>query len=103
MKATDAILEIVRLGRGTRPASLENRETEEAINLSLALLTELCVQQDRIDRLERLLAERTSMPLEELRATDYPQGPAAAERAEALEALVLRVLRVRVDPRATGP
>lgn len=103
MKSGDAILEIARLGRGTRPASLENRETEEVLNIALALLTELCVQQDRIDRLERLLAERTGMPLAELRATDYTGGAAGEERAAATEALMLRALRIRVDARTEAP
>ncbi|MEO8751128.1 MAG: hypothetical protein ABI624_00460 [Casimicrobiaceae bacterium] len=100
MKSADAILALTQLGRGERPFSLENRETEEVLNLCLALLMEVSVAFDRIDRLERLLAERTALPLAELRALDYPDGIAAEERQEATSALIARVLRIRFDPRA---
>jgi hypothetical protein len=100
VKNSDAIVALTQLARGERRYSLENRETEEVLNLSLALLTELSVAFDRIDRLERLLAERTGLPLAELRAIDYPEGAAAEERQEATNALMMRVLRIRLDPRA---
>ncbi len=102
MKASDAIVELVRLGRGERRYSLEDRETEEVLNIALALLVELTVALERIDRLERLLAERTGLPLEELRSLDYAEGPAADERREATDALLARVLRIRLDPRAAA-
>jgi hypothetical protein len=101
VKSSDAIVALTQLARGERRYSLENRETEEVLNLSLALLTELSVAFDRIDRLERLLAERTGLPLAELRAIDYPEGAAAEERQEATNALMMRVLRIRLDPRAS--
>jgi hypothetical protein len=100
MKAADAIVALTQLARGERRYSLENRETEDVLNLSLALLTELAVAFDRIDRLERVLAERTEMSLDELRTIDYLDGPAAAEREDATNALMARVLRIRLDPRA---
>ena len=101
MKSGDAIVALIQLARGERRYSLENRETEEVLNLSLALLTELSVAFDRIDRLERVLAERTGMPLAELRSIDYPEGPAADEREDSMNALMARVLRIRIDPRTT--
>jgi hypothetical protein len=70
------------------------------LNIVLALLAELGVAFDRIDRLERVVAERAGMSLAELRATDYPEGPAAEEREDAMNALIARVLRIRLDPRA---
>ena len=102
MKTADAIVALTQLARGERPYSLENREAEDVLNLSLALLMELSVALDRIDRLERLLAERTDMDLNELRATDYAEGPAAQEREDATNALIARVLRIRLDPRTRG-
>ena len=101
MKTTEAIAALTQLARGERRYSLENRETEEVLNLSLALLTELSVAFDRIDRLERVLAERTGIALTELRNLDYPDGPAADERTEATNALIARVLRIRFDPRSS--
>jgi hypothetical protein len=47
------------------------------LNIALALLTELGVAFDRIDRLERVLAERTGITVGDLRAIDYADGPAA--------------------------
>lgn len=102
MKAADAIVALIQLARGERRYSLESRETEEVLNLALALLTELAVAFDRIDRLERVLAERTGMTLADLRAIDYTEGSAAQEREDATNALIARVLRIRLDPRASG-
>jgi hypothetical protein len=102
VKTADAIVALTQLARGERPYSMENREAEEVLNLSLALLMELSVALDRIDRLERLLAERTDMDLSELRATDYSEGAAAQEREDATNALIARVLRIRLDPRTRG-
>lgn len=100
MKSSEAIQTLIGLARGERRYSLRDRETEEVLNIALATLVELSVALDRIDRLERLLAERTGLAVEDLRATDYPDGPAAQERQEAAEALFARVLRIRLDPRA---
>lgn len=103
MKTADAIVALTQLARGERPYSLQNRETEEVLNISLALLMELSVAFDRIDRLERVLAERTGLDLTQLRATDYTEGTPAQEREEAAAALMARVLRIRLDPRANTP
>ena len=100
MKPAETIVSLIELARGERRYSLESRETEEVLNLALALLSELGVAFDRIDRLERVVAERTGMPLAELRAIDYPDGAAAEEREDAMNALIARVLRIRLDPRA---
>jgi hypothetical protein len=102
VKAAEAIVTLTQLARGERRYSLESRETEEVLNISMALLLELSVAFDRIDRLERMLAERTGLPLQELRATDYSEGIAAQERSDATAALIARVLRIRLDPRALG-
>lgn len=100
MKPSEAVQSLIALARGERRYSLKDRETEEVLNIALATLVELSVALDRIDRLERLLAERTGLSLDELRATDYPDGQAAEERAEAAQALFARALRIRLDPRA---
>lgn len=100
MPAADAILSLIELARGERRYSLESREAEDVLNVALALLTELSVAFDRIDRLERVLAERTGIALDELRAIDYSEGRAAQEREDATSALIARVLRIHLDPRA---
>jgi hypothetical protein len=102
VKSAEVIVSLIELARGERRYSLESRETEEVLNMALALLTELGVAFDRIDRLERVVAERTGLALTDLRAIDYPEGPAAQEREDAMNALIARVLRIRLDPRARG-
>jgi hypothetical protein len=102
VKSAEVIVSLIELARGERRYSLESRETEEVLNMALALLTELGVAFDRIDRLERVVAERTGIALADLRATDYTDGPEAQEREDAMNALIARVLRIRLDPRARG-
>ncbi|MEG3151313.1 hypothetical protein U1769_15575 [Sphingomonas sp. ZT3P38] len=96
--ATDAIHAVIAAGRGDRPTSLDNVETERVLAIALTLLVELSVSNERIDRLEREVADLRGAALEEFRGAPLADT-AIAERQEALEALQLRVLRVMVDPR----
>lgn len=100
MKSADAIVSLIELARGERRYSLESRETEDVLNIALALLSELGVAFDRIDRLERVVAERAGMSVTALREIDYVEGEAAQEREDAMHALIARVLRIRLDPRS---
>lgn len=95
---TEAISAVIESGRGPRPYSLENREAEQVLNIALALLVELSTSNERIDRLERLLAETRGVSLDALRGETFGEE-AQAERRQAMEALQLRVLRVLIDPR----
>lgn len=96
--AKDAIHTVIASGRGPRPTSLDNVETEQVLSIALALLVELSVSNDRIDRLEREVAQLRGATLEDLRNAPLADT-AISERQEALEALQLRVLHVMVDPR----
>ena len=96
--AADAVLALVQSARGTRPQSLNDRESEEVLAIALALLVELAVSNDRIDRLERLVAEQAGMDIAALRDLRF-DGVAAEERQQALDALLVRALRVLIDPR----
>lgn len=98
METIDAILAVVQSGRGTRPQSLNDRETEEVLNIALALLVEQAVANDRIDRLERMVADLRGEPVAAVRDAAY-DGDAAAERQAATDALLARVLRIMLDPR----
>ena len=96
--ATDAILALIASARGERTYSLDNREVEDVLTIALSLLVELSVANDRIDRLERLVAELRGATLAEVLGLAYA-GEEEAERRDATDALLARVLRVMVDPR----
>jgi len=95
MEALGALLETAR---GSRPQSLANRETEEVLNITLATLIELAVANEKIDRLERMVADLRGETVESLRDVVY-DGAIAEERQEATEALLIRALRILLDPR----
>lgn len=96
--SSDAIATLLQTVRGQRPYSLQDQETEQCFNVTLALAVELVASNDRIDRLERQLAAFAGRPLDEVRrgASD---ADAEAARLAANEAMLLRVLRILVDPR----
>lgn len=93
-----AISEVIASARGRRPQSLACHDAEEVLNITLAVLIELAVANDRIDRLERVVAELGGRSVEELREIRY-EGEIANERQEATDALLARALRILVDPR----
>lgn len=98
MKPADAVAALVSLGRGPRPYSLDCREAEDVLTVALALAVELSAANDRIDRLEREVAALRGIGVETLR--EQPPEPAvAAERAQATDAMLARVLRILIDPR----
>lgn len=99
MTHIEALVALIASGRGERPPSLESSEAEEVLNIALALVVELAVSNDRIDRLERLVAEMRGEPVAALRDIRY-EGETAQERHAATEALLARALRILIDPRA---
>lgn len=96
---TEALSALIATARGDRPQSLACREAEEVLNVTLAVLVELAVANDRIDRLERLVAEASGRSGEDLREIRY-EGEVAQERQAATDALLTRALRIMLDPRA---
>ncbi|MDQ8756550.1 hypothetical protein RCO27_09935 [Sphingosinicella sp. LHD-64] len=95
----EALSALVATARGARPQSLASREAEEVLNITLAVLVELAVANDRIDRVERLVAEVSGRSVEDLRDIRY-DGEVALERQAATDALLTRALRIMLDPRA---
>jgi len=102
MNNPDALLDLIQTARGIRPASLTCAEAEDGLAVTLALIAELSVSNDRIDRLERMVAELRGDDVTTLRETGYT-GDAATERQAATEALMVRALRVFFDPRQPQP
>lgn len=95
----EALSALIATARGERPQSLASREAEEVLNIALAVLVELAVANDRIDRLERLVAELGGQSVAALRDIRY-DGDIARERQAATDALLTRALRIMLDPRA---
>lgn len=102
MTEAEAVQAIIAMGRGARPYSMDCREAEDALGVALAALIELSVANDRIDRLERMVADLRGEPVDALRAA-RPDTAAAAERAAATDALMARALRFLLDPREPAP
>jgi hypothetical protein len=96
--ASDAIASLLEVARGARPQSMSCGDAEDVLNITLALLIELAVATDRIDRLERLVAEQRGEDVAALREIRYV-GDVAQERQEAVDALFARALRILADPR----
>lgn len=97
--STDAIAQLLATARGSRPASMACGEAEEALTVGLALAVELVVANDRIDRLERQVASLAGIALDDWRA-DFGDAEDARARREANDALLMRVMRIFIDPRA---
>jgi len=98
---SDAISALLEMARGTRPQSMSCGDAEDVLNVAFALLVELAVANDRIDRLERLVAELRGENVAVLRAICY-EGEITEQRQEAIDALFARSLRIFADPR-TAP
>lgn len=96
--AVEAVEMVIQGGRGTRPTSLRDAETEKVLGIALALLVELTTAQERIDRLEREVASLRGINLTDWKETEAPTE-VRREQAEQIEALQLRVLRPLIDPR----
>lgn len=96
--SVEALMELLATARGPRPQSLASREAEDVLNIALASLIELAVANDRVDRLERMVADLRGEPVEELREVQY-DGVIAQERQQATDALLARALRIMLDPR----
>ena len=98
MSAVDDMMAIVRAGRGRRPASLNDGEVEDVLAIVLALLVEMGVAFDRIDRLERALAAVDGQDLDKWKNAALG-ADAEATRDEARATLVCRALSILFDER----
>lgn len=101
MTSADALTALLASARGLRPASLHCVEAEHVLNATLALAVELSVANARIANLERQLAQYGQTTLAAIR-TPPPSAEAEAERQQASEALMLRLLHTLLDGRTMG-
>ncbi len=78
---------------GARPVFLKNADDERLLAMIMAVASEVSVLYDRIDRLERVAAEKPSFSLDDLAAYELTPDARAA-RAEWMQGYVTRLLRI---------
>jgi hypothetical protein len=88
-------VKLPRVSKGKRPVFFDDPSMDQMVTLVLELLTEVMVLRDRQDSLERLLAKRGQLSLEEIRSF-IPAPEEELERKAERDALVKRVLRLHM-------
>jgi len=79
--------------KGERPYFLEDPAVERVLNITMAVATELAVTRERLDTLERILAEKGLVSREEIEA--YSPDEEAAEARQLWHARYsARLLRI---------
>jgi hypothetical protein len=92
---TDPDLErlINAASRGERPHFFDSPDIDRLLAIVWAMAGELAVTRERLDTVERLLAERSVLPREAIDAY-RPDDAAAQERGEWHMAYIARLLRI---------
>lgn len=83
---------LARVAKGKRPQYFSDPATDKLLSMTLTLMEELSVTRERLDSLERLLASKRVVALEELESWT-PSAEAALERSAARTAYVERLMR----------
>lgn len=90
---SDDVVHISRVAKGKRPQYFADPATDKLLAIVLQLAGELSVTRDRLDTVERLLAE--DKVLDRARIEDYQPAPEVeAEREAKRAAYIARVLRI---------
>ena len=79
--------------KGKRPWFYESKEAERVLNIVMALAQELAVTRERLDTLERLMQAKALLSQAEMDSY-VPNKRAAAERGDANQAYLARILRI---------
>jgi len=93
MDKLDAVKRSVQETSGERPHFLKDPDTDRLLAMILALSGELATVYERLDTLERVLAEKHGLNRDDLDAYD-PDEAVSKERLDWNTMLVERVLRV---------
>lgn len=91
--SVDHIAEAGRKAKGQRPYFLAATQTEQLLNITMALATELAVTRERLDTIERLLDQAGTLKREMIE-TYIPSDAAADERQLAHQEFIARILRI---------
>jgi len=88
-------VKLSRVHKGRRPSFFDDPAIDQVMTFVLELATELAVVRERLDTVERLLDQKTSVSRADIEA--YRADPQVAEeRAAWREAYLNRVLRMHV-------
>ena len=79
--------------KGKRPHFFKDRDVERLLNITMALAMEQAVTRQRLDALERVLAQKGLLDLQEL-ARFTPDPEAEAQRTLWMKEYIARVLRI---------
>lgn len=89
----DAIKEAGRKAKGKRPYFFEDRQTEQLLNIVMAVAGEVAVMRERLDTVERLLEEKGSLTRDDIERWT-PDADAARERQLWHQEYIARILRI---------
>jgi len=79
--------------KGKRPYFFEDPATERVLNITMALATELAVTRERLDTIERLLAQKGIVEKAEIE--NFAPNEQAGEERQAWHAeFIARILRI---------
>ncbi len=89
----DHITEASRKAKGQRPYFLADNQTEQLLNITMALAQELAVTRERMDTIERLLEAGNGVTREAIEHYT-PDDTAAEQRQLWHQEFIARILRV---------
>lgn len=90
----DYIAEAGRKAKGKRPYYFEDRQTEQLLNITMALAGEVAVMRERLDTVERLL-EKAGVLTQESVDTYVPETKAAEDARQLWQQeFIARILRI---------
>lgn len=91
--SVDYIADAGRKAKGQRPFFLESVQTEQLLNITMALAQELAVTRERLDTIERLLEAGNGVTREAVE--NYKPDPVAADQRQIWhQEFISRILRI---------
>ena len=91
--SVDHISDAGRKAKGIRPYFLADQQTEQLLNITMALAQELAVTRERMDTIERLLEAGNGVTREAIE--NYKPDAAAAEQRQVWhQEFIARILRI---------
>ena len=84
-------IELPRVAKGKKPVYLDERSIDNLMAMIMTLTQEISVLRDRLDTIEKLLANKKSITLEDIE-TFEPDDDLIKERKDRRQMLLKRVL-----------